>query len=150
MTRQEAQNLYQKEFVQKQKDIMFPDEDLPAGYNLWKHAACNFISIAFVRQNFVISWNEYKALLVKEKGFNIYEVAIINTILEFRTPQELHLLLEDNYYTIQDQIIALNKKLMDIMKPHDEAIARRIEIMSNQKGAYKEPGGLRINGNNRP
>jgi hypothetical protein len=148
MNKQQAQAAFNQEYIKKQKEEIFPEEFLPANYSLWKHAALNFVSIFIIRSNFPISWNEYKVLLTKEKKYSLFEIHLINTILEQRTPNELDRLIEDNFYHVMDEVIKMNKRWADIMKPEEESIAKKIEIMSaSQKGNYKEGQLKMINGN---
>lgn len=148
MTPKEAQEMFNKEFIKTQREMIFPQDKLPGNYNAWKIACFQFVSLFELRdqsKGFSVNWNDYTAILMKEQGYSYYEVFIINALLEHRTVAEMTpLICGDNFFDVQKAIIEINKEWVAGLKPEEERIIKRIEIMSVQKGAYKEPGALQF------
>lgn len=139
MNKQEALNKFNEEYQQALRTQTFPQDQLPEGFDTWKHAAFQFMSVTAFQQTYGVSWMDYKVLMMKKGNFSLFEIAIICNTIEARSPSEVAQLLgEYNYYNVQDEVHKINVSWKKIVEPLKEAIQRKIEIMSNHAGAFKE------------
>ena len=126
MTQKEIQEMYNRDYNSRLKTELFPDDKLPANYNLYKHAAFNFMSATGMLMMYGMSWKEYKELLTKENGYNLFETGVINKTIGDRSPDQLDRLLEENYYAVQDIIFEMNSVHIDLCKHHQDAAVKKI------------------------
>jgi hypothetical protein len=146
MNKQQAIAKLNEEFQNRLKSDLFPQELLPESFNHWKNMSFQYESIYSLQKSYNLSFQEYKVLCMKQNKFTLYEVAIISNSIEMRTPNELDKWLEENYYSVQQEIYNINEQWKKIVDPMKQEIERKIAIMGGSQMPMTQRGLNIING----
>lgn len=133
MTKQKAQEVYNKEFQKRLSEILFPADKLDGRFNGWKRMAFRHET----PHSCGISIEVYFRAVDKTDGYSLLEFANISNILEKKTPHQLGMSFKE-YREMQDALTEMSKVWNELVSPIREAVKKKIEIMSTHGGAYKE------------
>lgn len=146
MNRKDLNAEYEKELIKREKETPFPAGQLPPQYYAWFHIALQFVSVADMRMAFTMKWIDFRALIQKQREFSLFDVFIINQLIQMVRPNDWQKLSPDNYYDVQQQIINVSSAWNDIMAPITKAVESRINISAGLKPDYHQSPVRNING----